>query len=131
MAERRKESKEQLVGEIRDYYDGFSFDGHTRLYNPFSTLNFFDDMEFANYWFESATPSSLVDYIKRHDLEMEAFRGCVVPKDFTALTEIESASPESFLFQSGYITVRARDGDNLILDYPNREVLSSVARLFM
>jgi hypothetical protein len=27
--------------------------------------------------------------------------------------------------------VRARDGDNLILDYPNREVLSSVARLFL
>jgi hypothetical protein len=72
-----------------------------------------------------------MDYIKRHDLEAEAFRGCVVSKDFTALTEIEQAPPESFLFQSGYLTVRARDGNNLILDYPNREVLSSAARLFL
>jgi hypothetical protein len=130
-ADKRKESKEEVILKIRDYYDGFSFDGERRLYNPFSTLNFFNDATFKNYWFESATPSSLVDYIKRHDLEAEAFRGCVVSKDFTALTEIESATPESFLFQSGYLTVRARDGDNLILDYPNREVLSSVARLFM
>jgi hypothetical protein len=126
-----KERKADLIARIRDYYDGFSFDGENLLYNPFSTLSFFADMEFKNYWFESATPSSLMDYIKRHDLEAEAFRGCVVSKDFTALAEIEQALPESFLFQSGYLTVRARDGDNLILDYPNREVLSSVARLFL
>jgi hypothetical protein len=130
-ADKRKESREEVILKIRDYYDGFSFDGKTRLYNPFSTLNFFDNAEFKNYWFESATPSYLVNYIKRHDLETEAFRGCVVPKDFAALTEIESASPESFLFQSGYLTVRARYDDNLTLDYPNREVLSSVARLFL
>jgi hypothetical protein len=127
----RKESKEALVGEIRDYYDGFSFDGQTRLYNPFSTLNFFDDMKFANYWFESATPSFLVDYIKRHDLEAEAFRGCETPEDFTSAAEIERASPESFLFQSGYLSVRKKEGKKLILDYPNMEVLSSVAQLFL
>jgi hypothetical protein len=131
MAAKRNETKDRLVAQIRDYYDGFSFDGNTHVYNPFSTLNFLDDMKVANYWFESATPSYLVDYIKRHDLEAETFRGCVVSEEFTALTEIEQASPESFLFQSGYLTVRARDGDNLILDYPNREVLSSVARLFL
>ncbi|MDR1109451.1 MAG: AAA family ATPase, partial [Deltaproteobacteria bacterium] len=35
-----------LLDKIRDYYDGFSFDGETRVYNPFSTMNFFGDMEF-------------------------------------------------------------------------------------
>jgi hypothetical protein len=130
-AAERKESMEALVGEIRDYYDGFSFDGQTRLHNPFSTLNFFDDMKFANYWFDSATPSFLVDYVKRHDLEAEAFRGCEAPEDFTSITEIERASPESFLFQSGYLSVRKKEGKKLILDYPNMEVLSSVAQLFL
>jgi hypothetical protein len=130
-ADKRKESREEVIMQIRDYYDGFSFDGATRLYNPFSTLNFFDDATFKNYWFESATPSYLVDYIKRHDLETEAFRGCEVPANFTSITEIERASPESFLFQSGYLSVRKKDGKKLILDYPNMEVLSSVTQLFL
>ncbi|MDR1622879.1 MAG: ATP-binding protein [Synergistaceae bacterium] len=130
-AAKRKETKEELIAKIRDYYDGFSFDGEERLYNPFSTLNFFDDAAFKNYWFESGTPSVLVDYIRRHDLEVEAFRGREVSENFTATAEIERASPESFLFQSGYLTIKARNDGNLTLDYPNKEVLSSVARLFL
>jgi hypothetical protein len=125
------ESKESLVVQVRDYYDGFSFDGENKLYNPFSTLNFFKKKKFHNYWFESATPSSLVEYVKRHDLEVESFRGLEAAEDFTSVTEIERASPESFLFQSGYLSARRRHGKNLILDYPNKEVLSSVAALFL
>ena len=124
-------SKENLLVAMRDYYDGFSFDGKTRLYNPFSMLNFFNDPTFKNYWFESGTPSALVEYVKRHDLEVESFRGLKVADDFTAQAEIEQTSPESFLFQSGYLSVRERRGRNLVLDYPNNEVLSSVADLFL
>ncbi|MDR1649546.1 MAG: ATP-binding protein [Synergistaceae bacterium] len=120
-----------LVAQIRDYYDGFSFDGKHRVYNPFSTLNFFKKREFRNYWFDSATPSFLVQYVKRHDLEVESFRGREVAEDFTSVAEIENASPESFLFQSGYLTARGRRGGNFVLDYPNMEVLSSVAKLFL
>ncbi|MCL1875907.1 MAG: ATP-binding protein [Synergistaceae bacterium] len=124
-------SNESLNAEIREHYDGFSFDGKTRLYNPFSVLNFFNEMKFKNYWFESGTPSVLVKYVKRHDLEAENFRGLEVSEDFTSVAEIELASPESFLFQSGYLSVRERKGNNLILDYPNNEVLSSVSNLFL
>ena len=124
-------SKENLSDAIRDHYDGFSFDGKTRLYNPFSVLNFFNDPAFKNYWFESATPSVLVEYVKNHDLEVENFRGLRTDDEFTAITEIEMASPESFLFQSGYLSVREKNGRELTLDYPNMEVLSSVAKLFL
>ncbi|MDR1376052.1 MAG: ATP-binding protein [Synergistaceae bacterium] len=131
ISSQRNESKRELLTQIKNYYDGFSFDGETRLYNPFSALNFFRKKAFLNFWFESGTPSFLVDYIKRHDVEVEAFRGYEVSRSFTSITEIEQASPENFLFQSGYLTVRACKGDNFILDYPNEEVLSSVARLFL
>jgi hypothetical protein len=130
-AARLEESRESLAARIRDYYDGFSFDGRTRLYNPFSTLNFFDDMTFKNYWFESGTPSYLTDYVKRRNLEAENFRGLEVAEDFADASEIENAPPESFLFQSGYLSIRERRDRNFILDYPNMEVLSSVARLFL
>jgi hypothetical protein len=36
-----KKNRDDLILEVRDYYDGFSFDGENHLYNPFSTLNFF------------------------------------------------------------------------------------------
>jgi hypothetical protein len=124
-------SRDELLSEVRDYYDGFSFDGENRLYNPFSTLNFFDDTKFKNYWFETGTPSYLVEYAKRHDLEVESFRGLEEDEDFTAAAEIEHASPSSFLFQSGYLSVREKNDSLLKLDYPNKEVLSSVAKLFL
>jgi hypothetical protein len=124
-------SRDELITDIRDYYDGFSFDGKNRLYNPFSTLSFFANMAFKNYWFETGTSSSLVEYVKRHDLEVESFRGIAVDDEFTSVEEIERASPESFLFQSGYLTIQKQRGKNFLLDYPNKEVLSSVARLFL
>jgi hypothetical protein len=124
-------SREELLVRIKNYYNGFSFDGVTRLYNPFSTLNFLDDAAFRNFWFESGSPSFLVNYVKARDLEMEDFRGLNEGEDFTAATEIESAKPSSFLFQSGYLTILKKEGALLTLDYPNMEVLSSVALLFM
>jgi len=130
-AVRLAEPKEKLTDAIRGYYDGFSFDGKNRLYNPFSVLNFFNDPTFKNYWFESGTPSALAEYVKRHDLEAESFRGLEVPENFTSIVEIERASPESFLFQSGYLSIREKRGRKLILDYPNMEVLSSVSDLFL
>ena len=121
----------RLVEQIRAYYDGFSFDGVHRVYNPFSTLSFFQMGQFDNFWFESGSPSFLINYVKNHGIEAEDFRGKTEDKGFTGVTEIELAKPSSFLFQAGYLTVRAKKGALLILDYPNEEVLSSMAYLFL
>ena len=126
-----KLTREELLEQIKNYYDGFSFDGENRLYNPFSTLNFFDKSAFRNFWFESGSPSFLVKYAAEHDLTAEDFRGRLEHEDFTSVTEIELAKPSSFLFQSGYLTVCERNGNLLTLDYPNKEVLSSMSILFM
>ena len=121
----------ELTEQIRSYYDGFSFDGVHRVYNPFSTLSFLQMGQFKNFWFESGSPSFLINYVKDHDIEAEDFRGKAENEGFTGVTEIELAKPSSFLFQAGYLTVRERKGNLLILDYPNEEVLSSMAFLFL
>ena len=130
-AEKFGVDRDVFLAQIKDYYDGFSFDGVNRLYNPFSTLSFFKMKEFKNFWFESGSPSFLIEYVKTHDIEAENFRGMVEHEDFTSVTEIELAKPSSFLFQSGYLTVREKREELLTLDYPNKEVLSSMANLFM
>ncbi|MDR0653819.1 MAG: AAA family ATPase, partial [Synergistaceae bacterium] len=97
----------ELLSRIEDYYDGFSFDGIARLYNPYSTLYFFERRDFLNYWFESGTPSFIAKYMKDKNLTVEQFRGMGVSKDFAVSPgEIENSSAEGFLYQSGYLTLR-------------------------
>ena len=128
--------RKELLFTIEEYYDGFSFDGIVRVYNPFSILNFFSDQEFNNYWYISATPSFLANYLKTHRIDdIEEFRHLEVSSDFADEHEIEKATPESFLFQAGYLTIEKKERKNkvvfLTLDYPNEEVKQSMSRLFL
>ena len=58
-ANRKQISVSELIGKMRYYYNGFCFDreAKTRLYNPYSTLSFFREMDFADYWIESGKSS--------------------------------------------------------------------------
>ena len=125
--------KDKLLTKIKKYYDGFSFDGITRVYNPFSILNFFEDKKFRNYWYDSCTPSFLAKYFKAHKIEdSDEYRHLKVSSDFTNASEIEQATPESFLFQSGYLTIEKwEDEDEIILDYPNEEIKKSLPKLYL
>ena len=125
-------SRQELLMRMKDYYDGFCFDGTTRLYNPFSILNFFFNGRFSNYWYESGSPSFIVAYMKRHEiLDPEAYRHLVVKESFASSQEIERARPESFLYQAGYLTIEKWEEQSLTLDYPNREVLDSIAGMYL
>ena len=126
-------TKEELLQKIKRNYDGFSFDGITRVYNPFSVLKFFGEGKFRNYWYDSATPSFLAKYFKDHKIQdSDDYRHLKVTSDFTNANEIEYASPESFLFQTGYLTIEKWDNDDEItLDYPNKEVKDSLPKLYL
>ena len=125
-------SRQELLTRMKDYYDGFCFDGTTRLYNPFSILNFLADREFKNYWYHSGSPTFILSYLRSHGIDdPEVYRHKSVPADFADSQEIERAKPESFLFQSGYLTIESAEEQELTLDYPNREVLDSISRLYL
>ena len=125
-------STDELIERMRHYYNGFSFDRNAdvRLYNPFSTLLFFREKEFANYWIESGSPKFIADYMKNRNLMVEQFRNFPVTKGFARSPgDMDSTPPEGFLYQSGYLTIRKGIGDSLALDYPNTEVLNSMSAL--
>ena len=125
-------TKNELTDKIRKYYDGFSFDGVTRLYNPFSILKFFVDGTFKNYWYTSGSPTFIVKYMKEHQIsDPEEYRHIEVSSDFADTHEIEYATPESFLYQSDYLTIEKSEGDTLTLDYPNEEVRKSLIRMYL
>ncbi|MDR2728257.1 MAG: ATP-binding protein [Chitinispirillales bacterium] len=120
----------ELIEKMRHQYNGFCFDGSHKVYCPFSVLNFLESGKFLNYWMTSATPKIIADYMKDRNLTVEQFRGMQVSKDFASSPgEIETARPESFLYQSGYLTLREGISDDFSLDYPNAEVLDSMSSL--
>ena len=125
-------NKEILIQKIRNYYDGFSFNGYTKVYNPFSILNFFNKYTFDNYWYESGSMSVIENYFKDHKIKSpDQYHLVQVDSEIMAPREIEEASPESFLFQTGYLTIVKRDENILTLDYPNQEVKNSLAKMFL
>jgi hypothetical protein len=68
--------------------------------------------------------------MKDRHLTVEQFRGVGVTRDFASSPgEIETATATSFLYQSGYLTLRPGMGDGYALDYPNREVLVAMSSL--
>ena len=125
-------SRKELLDKIQEYYDGFSFDGLTRVYNPFSVLNFFDESKFRNYWYISGSPSFLCNYLQNHRIKNpDKYDGITVPENFSDKREIESASVESFLYQAGYLTIKQWERNEFVLGYPNEEVRSSLADMYL
>ncbi|MDR2564174.1 MAG: ATP-binding protein, partial [Prevotellaceae bacterium] len=121
---------DELLEKMRDYYDGFCFDGVHRLYNPFSTLNFFGEKRFMNFWMHSGASKMIADYLQTHKLTVEQFRNFPMSIDFANEPgNLDSTLPAGFLYQAGYLTLREGTTEDFALDYPNTEVLNSMSVL--
>ena len=110
-------SYHEICDKLREYYDGYHFTHNSiGIYNPFSLLNTFKYKEFGSYWFETGTPTYLVELLKKHHEETS----------ISVLNSIDSASdnPIPVIYQSGYLTIKGYDEEFGIysLGFPNREV---------
>ncbi|MFH0733469.1 MAG: AAA family ATPase [bacterium] len=119
---------ENIKINVKYWYNGYSWDGITTVYNPYSLFNFFDDGVFNNYWFSTGTPTFLAEKIKFEKLKISEINNLMLEFE-----EFESLDPENLkayalLFQKGYITITDCDYENKIcaLSYPNREVKESL-----
>ncbi len=125
-------SSDELMTNIKYWYNGFSFDGRSTLYNPFSALSLFSSLEFGNYWFSSGTPTFLIDLIKKQKELPENFENLQVT-DLTGSTDqIDDIPLYPLLYQTGYLTIESMKYDGLrrryTLNYPNWEVRESFIR---
>ena len=118
--------------QIRDWYNGYSWRGDEQVYNPFDILLLFDSREFKAYWFETGTPTFLVETLfKRHVSSLEL--GEMVGSDELLSTfDVDHIATEALLFQTGYLTITDEEdlgGEPVYrLGYPNREVRQSLNR---
>jgi hypothetical protein len=119
-------SKEELLRKIKYWYNGYSWDGKERVYNPFSTLSFFDKKEFKGYWFETGTPTFLIEQVEKMK-EVESLVGLQkVSAEVLKGPDNEEMEPISLMFQTGYLTVKKKEikerESEYTIDFPNYEV---------
>ena len=110
--------------ELKACYDGYHFVENTEgIYNPFSLLNTFKYKKFGNYWFETGTPTYLVELLKNNHYDLE--RMAHEETDADVLNSIYGdEEPIPVIFQSGYLTIKEYDKEFGLyrLGFPNREV---------
>lgn len=125
-------STKQLLEEIRIWYDGYRFTNEEtaiKLYNPFSVLLFLKNSEFSNYWFESGTPTFLINLLKTRNYPIVDFEAIKATRSELGQFDVEAIDLKTLLFQTGYITIKAYNPQttNYTLGFPNKECIDSLA----
>ncbi|CAM2011055.1 AAA family ATPase [Acanthopleuribacter pedis] len=124
-------SLEEVKDNLRIWYNGYRFsDKHIYVYNPVSVMRALSERRFANFWFETATPTMLIKLIRedqRFRIEDigEEIGGHIAFDTF----DLEALQLNALLFQTGYLTIAESVGRierTYRLDFPNYEVRKSL-----
>jgi len=126
LAEKQEMTFDEAVYKMTQQYDGYHFaprsDG---LFNPFSVLNALKFSDFDNYWFQTGTPTYLVDLLKKSDYDLRVLMDGIEVKP-SAFTEYRADvnNPIPMIYQSGYLTITNYDEKYGVytLKFPNEEV---------
>ena len=117
-------------GRIRDWYNGYSWGAEEKVYNPFDALLLFRRREFRAWWFETGTPTFLIETLVSRGVPVASLDGMVVGESRLGTFDVGAIATEALLFQTGYLTLGGRErrrGKWLYrLVYPNREVRQSL-----
>ena len=119
-------SREDCIAKLKKMYDGYHFDEFSKhgMYNPFSVLNTFNSNIFRSYWFETGTPTYLVELLQKHHYDLERMARADVTSDVLNSIDAESSNPIPVIYQSGYLTIKGYDNRFKLyrLGFPNEEV---------
>jgi hypothetical protein len=133
---------DDFFNSITEWYDGYSWDGISKVLNPQSIIDFFNSNEFDNYWYSTAGPNFLetLSFINKFNF-LNIFDDNLDIKVNTPAPNLSSINPKSALFQCGYLTIDVNDNKDKIivqgakkrtsLRVPNKEVKVSIAQEYL
>lgn len=126
LAAANQSSVEECYLKLKDMYDGYHFSEESDgMYNPFSLLSTFRAKKFKDYWFETGTPTLLVNVMKQTSFDVTTLSDRVIVSydDLSGMQDIIHR-PIPLFFQTGYLTIKDYDKEfNLYtLGFPNDEV---------
>jgi hypothetical protein len=119
--------------KMKSWYNGYSWDGKTLVYNPFSVLNFFGSRDYRNFWFETGTPTFLTKLLrKRFEYKLEEVEVSDLILESFTLDKFDELDINSLLLQTGYLTIKdITPRGKFILNYPNYEVKKAFGQFLL
>ena len=129
LAKKKEMPEDELLSEIKHWYNGYSWDAENRVYNPYSILNLFQSMRFDNYWFSTGTPAHLVKVMRGINFDVKQLQNAEANILTFDSSNLENIDPVNLLFQTGYLTISERRNlyqiEEYLLNFPNFEVETS------
>ena len=134
MADENDMTKEECYAKLNQNYDGYHFEvGTVGVYNPYSLLNALSNRAFKDYWFETGTPSYLIDLLKQYGYRLENLDKEEVTADILGNIDTIDQNPIPLLYQSGYLTLGGYDKEFQMysMKFPNLEVERGFTRFLI
>ena len=128
MSDKHGITKEECYAKLKQMYDGYHFCENTEgIYNPFSVVNALDEKKFKNYWFETGTPTMLVQVMKACKFNLNDLQGKKETANLLGSIDSIDRTPIPLFYQTGYLTIAGYDAryGKYVLDFPNKEVEQS------
>jgi len=115
--------------ELRRWYNGYNWTGES-VYNPFDVLLLLQERMFRAWWFETGTPTFLVDLLTERQTWLPRLGHLEADAALLSAFEVGKLSTEALMFQTGYLTIDEEEQISGVwfyrLRYPNREVYQSL-----
>ena len=127
-------SYSEVCKHLQENYDGYHFSlKSVGIYNPFSLLNVFRRMAFGSYWFETGTPTYLVELLKQNDYNLEEVNGALASTEMLSGVDAADNDPIPVIYQSGYLTIKGYNKEfrTYTLGFPNKEVEEGFVRFLV
>ncbi|GHT24690.1 hypothetical protein AGMMS4957_18170 [Bacteroidia bacterium] len=126
-------SYEETLEKMKEEYDGYHFfEGGPSVYNPFSTVNVLAKSKFGDYWYETGTPTFLINELVQNKFDILDFEEGV-PISTSDINDYrrESGNITPLLFLTGYLTIKSyRESAHFyILGFPNGEARREFSKL--
>ena len=115
---------------IRTWYNGYSWLGDERVYNPYDVLLLLDGRKFRPYWFETGSPTFLFRMLMEKSVSPMELENRMADMSLVSKFDVNDIGVEALLFQTGYLTIAEEREEghrtSYRLDYPNLEVKLSL-----
>ena len=135
LAQHSHASIEDTYARLRENYDGYHFNRYQTdgIYNPFSVLLTFKNMDFGDYWFETGTPTYLVTLLQNYNYRIDELTHEQVTADVINSIDPSSQNPIPVIYQSGYLTICGYDEEFELysLGFPNKDVEHGFTRFLI
>lgn len=122
-AQKYHKSTAEILDLLQFWYDGYSWNGEERVFNPYSSLYAMYNQEFENYWYSTGTPKLLIDFITHRpyyqpsQVNAKNYENLRVESEFFTSKELSELQIEHLLYNTGYLTIRNYEYIDVLKEY--------------